>query len=787
MKKIFLLIIVPFVFFPALSAQITQEEADEIVLEHISLDNATPYTLFANEELQAEGMTIALSTGEVFELDYACWAYYISYPNTGRFMIVKESNGNLLKVNAKVDAGDLATWKLRVIEKNDDCYIEDGIYTGTFTNGNPSLSGIMGLELKDGKFKGGGNPNDVTVPYGGTAGTFSINGCKITFKDEMVRPAVGFWFFILNGEYDYTFDGKNLKFSDGIYEYNLKKQEEEISNCDQDVIISADEYENAPNFPVVIVNMKIVDDCLKIGFGSSGCNGNTWVVKLIDSEIIAESIPCQRTLRLSLDSKEMCEAWISKEISFNIKDLQIQGDNKVVLNISGKSILYEYKSEKITPVLIGKGELYGNGKEGIIKQNLVVKTKEEWNNLMNAMNSVNNESRNFTETDIDFSNYQVIALFDEIRSSGGWSIDITDITEYQDEIIVTVENLQKGGMACVMTQPYHIVKIPKSDKKIIFDDKTGSLQKILDGYVVKAIAFDSKGNAWIGTQGQGLIRYNENETVIYNSENSVLPKDFVIWDIAVDKNDNVWIGANDGVWKYDGIEFTFYNSQNTAMPEDIVRSIAVDSKNNIWMASCRFRQGGLVKYDGNTWTAYTPDNSPLPTNSVKGIAFDKSDNVWLSLSDYVNQAYLVKISTDRWDIYDENDLGFKPYYFGGIQCDSKNRLWGAIDYSLSDTWVSPSPHFFIFDEKQTTPLSCGNDVRVTLPRITIDNNDDVWCYGVGSVWGVWIGEQWKQLDNSVFGGANPWIIKEATDHRIWFGTENGIYIRSVTLKQLDDE
>ena len=67
----------------------------------------------------------------------------------------------------------------------------------------------------------------------------------------------------------------------------------------------------------------------------------------------------------------------------------------------------------------------------------------------------------------------------------------------------------------------------------------------LDGYAIRAIAFDSKGNAWIGAFKKAnpenektqdcIIRYNGQETEIYNSENS-------IFDIAVDKNDNVWIG-----------------------------------------------------------------------------------------------------------------------------------------------------------------------------------------------------------------------------------------------------
>ena len=304
--------------------------------------------------------------------------------------------------------------------------------------------------------------------------------------------------------------------------------------------------------------------------------------------------------------------------------------------------------------------------------------------------------------------------------------------------------------------------------------KLDSLQKILDGYDVKNIAFDSKGNAWIVTLTQELIMYNVKKTVVYNSGNSALPKDFWIWDIAVDKKDNVWIGASDGVWKYDGREFTLYNSRNTAMPEDIIWSIAVDSQNNIWMASCRVRQGGLVKYDGTKWTVYTPDNSVLPVNSIHGIAIDQSDNVWLALGEYVTQSYLVKISNDKWNVYGEKDFGFNPYWLGGIQCDNKNRVLVPISYSLSSFSGPHSPHFFIFDGKNTTQLTCGGDNRCIsspLSEMTFVQNNYVWCFG-----GVWIGEQWIQPDPSEFGGAGVRVVKEDPDCRIWFGTENGIYI-----------
>jgi len=307
----------------------------------------------------------------------------------------------------------------------------------------------------------------------------------------------------------------------------------------------------------------------------------------------------------------------------------------------------------------------------------------------------------------------------------------------------------------------------------------GSLQKILNGYCVKAIAFDSKGNTWIGTLSQGLIRYNEKETMVYNSGNSVFPKDFVIWDIAVDKNDNVWIGTTDGVWKYDGKEFILYNSKNTAMPEDIVWNIAVDSNNNIWMASCRSQKGGLVKYDGTNWTAYTPDNSALPENLIDGVAVDQLDNVWLVVGNYVNQRYLVKISNDTWKVYDKKDLGFTPWYGGSIQCDSKNRVWGMIGI-MGGSYYNPPPHFFIFNGEKETLLTCNNlnNVYFRSPKVTIDHNDYVWCFGAGSICGIWIDEQWKQIYSSAFSESSVWVIKEGPDHRIWLGTENGIYIRN---------
>ena len=114
------------------------------------------------------------------------------------------------------------------------------------------------------------------------------------------------------------------------------------SDCDHNVIVSPTEYENVPGsfFNTQIIG--ISGNCLTIRFVGSGCDGSSWVMKLVDSGSIAESNPCQRWLKCFLESTELCEALITKEASFNIEDLQISGDNKVLLRINGEDILYEY-------------------------------------------------------------------------------------------------------------------------------------------------------------------------------------------------------------------------------------------------------------------------------------------------------------------------------------------------------------------------------------------------------------------------------------------------------------
>jgi hypothetical protein len=142
----------------------------------------------------------------------------------------------------------------------------------------------------------------------------------------------------------------------------------------------------------------------------------------------------------------------------------------VALFIGCSGTNLNFQSILISPIQIGVGNLYGNGNEKITKQNLVISNNLAWTELMVKMNSVNNETQNLNETNIDFSKFVVLAIFDEVKVSGGYSISIKGILENQDNLTVTVQHTAPAGYAyAVMTQPYCIVKIPVTTKEIFFE------------------------------------------------------------------------------------------------------------------------------------------------------------------------------------------------------------------------------------------------------------------------------------------------------------------------------
>ena len=122
------------------------------------------------------------------------------------------------------------------------------------------------------------------------------------------------------------------------------------------------------------------------------------------------------------------------------------------------------KKEEIVFSTISKGTLFGNGIEGILEEKFTIKNEKQWQVFLNKINSVNNVSSSFSEININFSNHNIICVFDTIRNTGGYAIQIERVFVEKKNLNIVYNKKEPGPMEMVttiITQPYHIVKIQK--------------------------------------------------------------------------------------------------------------------------------------------------------------------------------------------------------------------------------------------------------------------------------------------------------------------------------------
>ncbi|MFA7446467.1 MAG: protease complex subunit PrcB family protein [Flavobacteriaceae bacterium] len=105
-------------------------------------------------------------------------------------------------------------------------------------------------------------------------------------------------------------------------------------------------------------------------------------------------------------------------------------------------------------------------------QNIIISDSANWEDFLvdleyhlgYSIDSINIDSS------VDFETYQVISVFDQIRPTGGFGISVISVIENQNNIIVNLETSYDDGITFQMPiQPFHIVKIPKSDKPVVFE------------------------------------------------------------------------------------------------------------------------------------------------------------------------------------------------------------------------------------------------------------------------------------------------------------------------------
>ena len=114
-------------------------------------------------------------------------------------------------------------------------------------------------------------------------------------------------------------------------------------DCDKCIIINRDLYNETSTNNYTIQTIKVSQDCLEIEYASSGCDGNSWEIDLVDLGAISETAIPQRDLKLKLINIEDCEAFITRTISFNLEPLQLNNYDAINLKIADFNDLIRYE------------------------------------------------------------------------------------------------------------------------------------------------------------------------------------------------------------------------------------------------------------------------------------------------------------------------------------------------------------------------------------------------------------------------------------------------------------
>ena len=141
-----------------------------------------------------------------------------------------------------------------------------------------------------------------------------------------------------------------------------------------------------------------------------------------------------------------------------------------------------------------------------------------------------------------------------------------------------------------------------------------------------SLAADAGGNVWVGTEGNGVWKYEPGKKVWTQFTTKDGLGDDCVYALAVDALNRVWAGhLNHGVSVYNGREWKNYGFIDGPLG-DRVFAMAVSPKDgDVWMAT----DMGLARYSEKRrdWDYYTRA-SGLPSDQIACIAFDGNGTLY---------------------------------------------------------------------------------------------------------------------------------------------------------------
>jgi streptogramin lyase len=317
-------------------------------------------------------------------------------------------------------------------------------------------------------------------------------------------------------------------------------------------------------------------------------------------------------------------------------------------------------------------------------------------------------------------------------------------------------------------------------------DKTYQIFTVADGLPdnpISAMAVDRDDHIWIGTNNGEIAHLVGNEWITLKDTFSQ-----IITSLKIAPDNHLWIGTNSGVYDY-SITRKILFSKDSGLPDSFIQSLEITSAGMVWAGTV----SGVSSFDGKTWNSHILNQGSL----VNCIAEAPNHTIWFGVD---NQ--LFSFDGTKWKVYkfetgtglgfimsisfnDSGDLFFidsKGNFVQFTQTQKIEKIFnlpGAAEaFRLSNNEFIIGSHnqgLYHINNGSVNQIKSEDSLNgKIISSILVNNSGTIWI-GTNQGLSLFDGNKWSYIkkddgliSNSVLS------IQSSSDGSIWVQTEKGI-------------
>lgn len=315
---------------------------------------------------------------------------------------------------------------------------------------------------------------------------------------------------------------------------------------------------------------------------------------------------------------------------------------------------------------------------------------------------------------------------------------------------------------------------------------------------VLAVTIDTKGQIWLGGYS-GLFKLDRKTATVeqldMSLESTSVEFESAVWDLAIDEDDNLWVGLNTGLAIYSPQMERFLTIVNGPFTEDVsleqasqVFKILTQSDGTTWLSTayglwhCRFDSGKISFHHISPKGGY---NNSLSGNFVNDFWIDRNDDLWVGT--WANGLNLLQYNTQCDEPAIVTPYHRESYPELGLDHD---KIMAILEDQTGVIWVATAKRLFKWPKKAqkvdligSSPYAFGQAV---VTSVLFDETDNLW---VGTREGLWFCPSGQESTDSARwyhfppNNANPNALRngiiyglfEDSNGIIWITTYGGLH------------